>query len=151
MKIAGMVLVLAALGWAFEGDKFAEKFQSLPQAVRDTAKANMENAFPVSISSSKSERGWDYQINTRVDGKFHDIVIDESGKLVALKDETELGALPAAAKSAIEKAAATAKIVTLEKVTEGARVSYGAVLRDEAQGKNIQVRVGADGSLQSRN
>ena len=110
----------------------------------------MENAFPLNISSAKSEQSWDYQINTLVNGKHHNIVIDAVGKLVALKDETELAALPSAAKAAIEKQASSAKIMTLEKVTEGGQVSYGAIMRDEAQGTLIQVRVTADGTLKSK-
>lgn len=143
-------LAASALALAFDGDSFTAKFEALPQAVRDTAKAHMENAFPVSISSSKGEQGWDYQINTRVDGKYHDLVIDDRGKLVAVKDETDLASVPAAAKATIEKQAAASKIVTLEKVTEGSQVSYGAVMKDEAQGTVVRVSVADDGTLKSK-
>jgi hypothetical protein len=67
-----------------------------------------------------------------------------------VKDETDLAALPTAARTAIEKQAAAGKIMTLEKVTEGAQVSYGAVLKDDAQGTFVKVRVGADGTLQAK-
>ena len=110
-------LAASAMALAFDGDSFTAKFEALPQAVRETAKAHMENAFPVSISSAKGEQGWDYQVNTRVDGKYHDLVIDEKGKLVAVKDETDLASIPAAAKGTIEKQAAASKLITLEKVT----------------------------------
>lgn len=46
---AGLFLCLAAL--AFDGDSFSAKFDALPKAV--------QNDFPVSISSSKSDQGWD--------------------------------------------------------------------------------------------
>jgi hypothetical protein len=140
-------LVASTLTPAFDGDSFAAKFQALPKAVRDTAMAHMDNAFPVSISSAQSEQGWDYQVNTRIDGKYHDLVIDEKGKLVAVKDETDLPSLPAAAKATVEKQAAAAKIMTLEKVTEGGQVSYGAVLKDDAKGTYVRLRVAADGTL----
>jgi hypothetical protein len=154
MKIAQIFLAgLAALATAgaFDGDSFAAKFEALPQAVRDTAKAHMENALPVSISSAKGAQGWDYQVNTRLNGKYHDLVIDDKGKLVAVKDETELAALPGPAKAAIEKQAGSARIITLEKVTEDGQISYGAVVKDDAQGKVIQLRVGADGAAKSKN
>jgi hypothetical protein len=70
---------------------------------------------------------------------------------VAVKDETDLVSLPAAAKAAIEKQTAASKIVTLEKVTEGGQVSYGAVVKDDAQGRFVQVRVGADGAVKPAN
>jgi hypothetical protein len=147
-KVFLTAVAAVAMASAFDGDSFAAKFEALPQAVRETAKAHMENAFPVSITSAKSEQGWDYQVNTRVNGKYHDIVIDDKGKLVAVKDETELASLPGPAKAAIEQQGA--KIVTLEKVTEGAQVSYGAVMKDEAQGAFIQLRVAADGTVKSK-
>jgi len=143
-------LAASALAPAFEGNSFAEKFEALPKAVQETATAHMDHAFPVSVISAKGEQGWNYQVNTRLDGKYHDLVIDETGKLVAVKDETELASLPPAAKAALEKQAATAKIVTLEKVTEGAQVSYGAVMKDAAHGTVVQLRVNADGTLRSK-
>jgi hypothetical protein len=154
MRIAKVFLAglaASALTPAYDGDSFAAKFEGLPKTVRETAMAHMEHAFPVSISSAKGEQGWDYQVNTRLNGKYHDLVIDENGKLVAVKDETDLVSIPAAAKAAIEKRAAASKIMTLEKVTEDGQVSYGAVMKDEAQGTYVQVRVGADGTLKSKN
>ncbi len=146
--LAGMAASVIAV--AFDGDAFMQKFEALPQAVRDTAKAHMQDAFPVSISSSQGEQGWNYQVNTRLNGKYHDLVIDDKGKLVAVKDETDLSSLPAGAKAAIEKQGATSKIMTLEKVTEGEQVSYGAVMKNEALGTFEQIRVAADGSPKSK-
>jgi hypothetical protein len=153
MKIATAFLAgLAAsvLALAFNGDGFAEKFSSLPQAVRETAEAHMDHAFGLSITSAQGEHGWDYQINTRLNGKYHNLVIDENGKLMAVKDETDLASIPAAAKTAIEKLGPSSKILSLEKVTESGQVSYGAVMKDDAQGTPVQVRVTADGTLKSK-
>jgi hypothetical protein len=145
------ILAASALGLAFDGDNFTQKFEALPQAVKDTAKAHMENAIPVSISSAQGPQGWRYQVNTRLNGKYHDLVIDDKGKIVAVKDETDLASLPAAAKEAIQKQAAASKIMTLEKVTEGDQVSYGAVIKDDSTGAFAQVRVAADGAVKSKN
>lgn len=152
VKIASAFLTgLAAsvLIFAFNGDTFAEKFNSLPAAVRDTAEAHMKSALPVSINSVKGEQGWDYQINTRLNGKYHDLVIDENGKLLAVKDEADLSSIPQAARAAIEKQAGASKLVTLEKVTQGQQVGYNAVITDDTQHRNVQVRVGEDGTVQS--
>ena len=150
-KLFLMTLAVAAATLAYDGDTFAARFDALPQAVKDTARANMENTFPVSIAAAKSEQGWDYQINTRLNGKYHDLVINAAGKLVAVKDETDLASIPAAAKAAIEKQASSARIMALEKVTEGGQVSYGAVMKQEGQATVVQLRVTADGTLKSKN
>jgi hypothetical protein len=143
-------LAVSTLTLAFNGDGFAEKFSNLPEAVRQTAEAHMQNAFPVSISSAQGEKGWDYQINTRLNGKYHDLVINEKGGLVAVKDETDLASIPAPARAAIENASHNgSKILNVEKVTEGAQVTYGALMKDDAQGRSVQVRVAPDGTLKS--
>jgi hypothetical protein len=123
----------------------------MPQAVQKTAMANMENALPVSIGSFKGEQGWEFQVNTRLNGEYHDLLIDENGKLLAVKDGTDLASIPAAVKAAIEKEAAASEIVTLEKVTEGGLVSYSAVMQDDAPGKYVRIRVAADGTLKTKN
>lgn len=97
------------------------------------------------------EQGWDYQINTVVNGKYHNLVIDAGGKLVTIKDETDLAALPNSAKAALEKQAATSKILKLEKLTESGQITYGAVLKNKAQGTLVQVRVTPDGTLKPTN
>jgi hypothetical protein len=147
--LAGLAASAAAL--AYTGDSFAAKFEAMPTAAQETAAANMEHALPVSISSTKGEHGTEYQVKTRLNGESHDLVIDEKGKLLAVKDGTDLTSIPAAAKAAIEKEAAASKIVTLEKVTEGGQVSYGAVMKDDTQEKFLHVRVTADGTLKSKN
>ena len=146
--LAGLAASMLTL--AFNGDSFGEKFNSLPQPVRQTAEAHMNNALPVSISSAKGEQGWEYQINTRLNGKYHDLVINEAGKLVAVKDETDPGSIPATAKAAIEKQAAASKILSLEKVTAGSDISYAAVIKDDAQGTFVKVRVSGDGKVISK-
>jgi hypothetical protein len=139
-----LTVALAGPSLALDGNGFAEKFANLPQPVQETAKAHMENAFPLSITSAQGEHGWDYQINTRLDGKHHNLVIDDKGKLVAIKDETELAALPAAAQAALKKQAA--QILSLEKVTEGDRITYAAAVKGETPGTVTQIRVAADGT-----
>jgi hypothetical protein len=144
-------LAASALTMAYSGDSFAAKFEAMPQAVQKTAMANMENALPVSIGSFKGEQGWEFQVNTRLNGEYHDLLIDENGKLLAVKDGTDLASIPAAVKAAIEKEAAASEIVTLEKVTEGGLVSYSVVMQDDAPGKYVRIRVAADGTLKTKN
>lgn len=144
-------LAASTLALAYSGDSFAAKFEAMPKAAQETASANMGNALPVSITAIQREQGWEYQINTRLNGEYHNLVIDEKGKLLAVKDGTDLASIPAAVKAAIEKEAAASEIVTLEKVTEGGLVSYGAVMKDDVPGKYVRVRVAADGTLKSKN
>jgi flavin-binding protein dodecin len=151
-KILLAGLAASTLAMAYSGDSFAAKFEAMPHAAQETAAANMENALPMSITSTKGEHGMEYQVNTRLNGETHNLVIDEKGKLLAVKDGTDLASVPAAVKTAIEKESSSLQIVTLEKVTEdGGLVSYGAVMKDDADGKFVHVRVATDGTLKSKN
>ena len=76
--LAAAVLILAS-----DGDGFAEKFQKLSKAVQETANAHMGEAIPAKAASSQHGEGWDYQINTRLNGKMHNLVIDEKGAQVS--------------------------------------------------------------------
>ncbi len=147
MCLAGFAASILAL--AYSGSSFSEKFEAMPKAVQETALANMENALPVGISSVKKEQGLEYQVNTRLNGADHNLVIDETGKLLAVKDETNLESVPAAVRAAITKQAAS-KVVTLEKITEAGQVSYGAVIPDEAPGKVVRIRLAPDGTIKSQ-
>ena len=144
-------LAVASLTLAYSGSNFSEKFEAMPKATQETAMANMEGALPIGISSVQGEQGVEYQVNTRLNGEYHNLVINDKGKLLAVKDETDLASVPAVVKAAVQKEASSSKVVTVEKVTEGGLVSYGAVIQDEAPGKFVRVRLSADGTVKSKN
>ncbi len=150
-KILLATFVVSAFALAYSGDSFTEKFEAMPKAVQATAVANMEHALPISIASTKGEQGLQYQINTRLNGETHNLVIDEKGKLLSVKDGTDLESIPGAVKVAIEKQTPATNLMSVERVTEGTQVSYGAVMKDEAPGKFVRVSIAADGTLKSRN
>jgi hypothetical protein len=143
-------VAVSALALAYSGDSFSSKFEAMPAAAQETASANMQNALPMSITSTKTEHGMQFQVNTRLNGETHNLLIDEKGKLLAVKDGTDLASVPAPVQAAISKEADASKILTLEKVTEGDLVSYGAVMKDDGQGKYLHVRFAADGTLKAK-
>lgn len=86
-----------------------------------------------------------YEIETRVNGKGRDIVIDKSGALLEVEEEVDLVAIPAAAQDALRKRAAGGTIKKVETLTQGSKVSYEAAIMTKA-GKRIEAGVNADGS-----
>jgi len=80
-----------------------------------------------------------------VNGHGKDVSMDASGTVIEVEEEVALGSIPAAARAAIEKAAAGGKIAKVEKVTGEKEVAYEAALRKD--GKRSEVRVSADGSM----
>ena len=149
-KLCAAIFAAAALALAYSGSSFSEKFESMPKAAQETAMANMQGALPMSISTVQVEQGWEYHVNTRLNGEEHNLVVDDKGKLLAVKDETNLASVPAAVKIAIAREGAALKVVTLEKVTEAGLVSYGAVIQEDSPGKYMRIRLAADGTLKSK-
>jgi uncharacterized membrane protein YkoI len=96
--------------------------------------------------SKETERGKTvYEVETKVNGKGRDLVLDQAGTVVETEEEVDLDAIPAAAKAAIQKRAPGGTIVKVERLTARSAVSYEAAVRTKA-GRNIEVGVNADGS-----
>jgi uncharacterized membrane protein YkoI len=120
------------------------KMEDLPKAVQDAVKEHTKNATLVGLSKEVEKGKTMYEVETKVNGLTHDVLLDKSGKVVSVEEETTLDKIPSAAKAAIEKKATGGKITKVETVTEGSKVSYEAVVNKN--GKNSEVAVNADGS-----
>ena len=120
------------------------KMEDLPPAVQQAIKDNTKDATLLGVSKDVEDGKTEYEAETKVNGHGKDITFDESGKLLAVEEETTLDSIPAAAKAAIEKQAAGAKIRKVEKITEGEKIVYEAGLTKG--GKKSEVIVAADGS-----
>jgi len=96
--------------------------------------------------SKETEKGKTfYELETMVNGKSRDLLMDPNGVIVEVEEATTIDAIPAAARAAIEKAASGGKIRKVEVVTEGAKVSYEAAITKA--GRNSELKVTADGAV----
>jgi len=133
----------------------------LPTAAQATIKANTANAKILSIKHEEKDddeeehgKGKDeadeFEVETLLNGKSHDLVVDKKGRLLSVEDEWDLATVPSKAQATIRKEAGTAAIVRVEKVTEGQDVSYEAEISPASHGKKFEVRVREDGTLVSK-
>ena len=121
------------------------KLADLPPAVQAAVQEQTKNATLVGISKEVEKGKTMYEVETKVNGKTRDLMLDASGKILSVEEEVDINSIPAAAKAAIEKKVAGAKIKRVETVTEGSKVSYEA--QYEKNGKTAEVAVNADGSV----
>ena len=119
--------------------------ESLPPAVQATVKQETKTATLAGLSKEKEKGKTAYEVETMVNGKSRDLVLDEKGTILEVEEEIDIATLPAAAKAAIEKKAAGGKITKVEKLTAGTAVSYEAAITGKS-GKKSEVGVNADGS-----
>ncbi len=129
---------------AFAADK-PVKLKDLPPAVQRTVQELSKGATVRGLSTEVEHGRTTYEVEMTVNGHGKDVSMDASGKVIEVEEEVELESIPAAAKAAIEKAAAGGKIAKVEKVTGGRRIAYEAALRED--GKRSEVMVSADGRL----
>ena len=132
-----------AAGLAFAAEKPA-KLSDLPPAVQKAIEAQTKGA-EIKGFSTETEKGKTfYEAETRLNGHGRDLLFDKNGTLVEVEEETALEAIPAPARSAIQKKAADGKVLKVEMVTSGSSVSYEAEI--EKNGKKSEFAVKSDGT-----
>ncbi len=138
-------LTALSLATAFAGES-AVKMKDLPPAVQKTVQEQTKGAQIKGLSKEVEKGKTMYEVETVVNGKSRDLLIDLSGALVSVEELVAIDAIPAAAKAALEKLAAGGKIKSVESVTKGQTVTYEAVIVKGL--KKSEVVVAADGSVQ---
>lgn len=142
MKPLFVVAIVAASAFAAET---SVKLGDLPPAVQAAVRQQTAEAKLVGLSVEKEKGKTMYEVETKVNGKSRDLLLDPNGAVAEVEEETDLGSIPAPAREAIQKGAGAGKIKKVEKVSAGKTVSYEAAIRTAAN-KNIEVGVNADGS-----
>ena len=118
--------------------------KDLPAAVQKTVAAEAQGATIKNIAKEKEHGKVLYEVETTRQGKTRDFVVDSSGALEVVEEETELAALPPAAQAAVLKKVADGKVTTVEILKKGTQVTYEAVYKTKA-GKTREVIVTAEG------
>jgi uncharacterized membrane protein YkoI len=113
--------------------------------VRDAIQRETKDATVKGLAKETQGDATFYEAETEVNGHSRDLLFDASEKLVEVEEETAVDAAPGAVKAALEK---RGKIVKLETVTKGGRVTYEGVV--EKSGKKSEVAVDADGKQVNR-
>jgi uncharacterized membrane protein YkoI len=123
--LAGIALAGVA---AQETDANEQKvtLQQLPAAVQAAVGQQSRGATVKGLAIENSNGKRLYEAELTVDGHAKDISFDATGAIVSVEEETTLDRIPPPARAAIEKAAGSGTIRTVEVVTEGGKTSYEA-------------------------
>jgi uncharacterized membrane protein YkoI len=130
---------------AFAGET-SVKMKDLPPAVQKAVEEQTKGAQIKGLSKEVEKGKTMYEVETMLSGKARDLLFDAAGSLVSVEEPVAIDAIPAAAKTALEKIAAGGKIKSVELVTKGQKVTYEAVIVKGS--KRSEVEVAADGSIQ---
>jgi hypothetical protein len=142
MKLAAGVAVSAALLMADTEVKV--KMQDLPAPVQKAARELLKSATLVGLNKEVEGGKTVYEVETKLNGRSRDVSLDSNGTVVEVEEETDISAIPAAARDALTRLAAGGKMGKVETVTAGSAVSYETVVT--RAGRHKEVAVNADGS-----
>ena len=120
------------------------KLKSLPPAVQRAVETEAKGATIKGVSKEVENGKSVYEVETLVAGRTRDMVFAADGALLVVEEQSSLEAIPAAARSAIEKQATGGRVTTVEVVKKGTNVSYEAVV--VKAGRKSEVVVNADGT-----
>jgi len=129
----------ASVGYAGAADTKVT-LKNLPPAVKATVEAESKGAAVKGISSEKADGKTVYELETLVNGRTRDLMIDAAGKVYVV--EEQLDAAKAPVRAALE---AKGKIVVLESVMRNGTTTYEGEVQP-AKGKKIVLELNADGT-----
>jgi uncharacterized membrane protein YkoI len=140
-----IVLAIASLGGAATAAEKKLQMKDLPAAVQKTVQEQTKGAEIKGLSKETEKGKTSYEVETMVNGKHRDFLVDVKGAVTEVEDETTMDSIPAAAKAAIEKKAAGGKIGMVETMTRGGATFYEAAYTSK-DGKKHEVLVKPDGT-----
>ena len=140
LAIAIAAAVVAVSGLARAADQ-KTTLKNLPPAVKATVEAESKGATVKGISSEKENGKTVYELETLVNGRTRDLMIDAAGKVYLVEEQLDIDKAPPAVRAALE---AKGKIVRLESVMENGATRYEGQVQTRA-GKKVAVEVDADG------
>jgi uncharacterized membrane protein YkoI len=117
------------------------KLTDLPAAVRAAVETETRGATLKGISKEKENGKVVYEVETTVDGRSRDLMIDATGKVYDVEEQLDIANAPAAVRSAIET---RGQLLSLEKATTNGKVHYEGQVRTKA-GKKVAFDLAADG------
>ena len=149
-KTSTMISLLFSLCLIFQSGASAQekklKMGQLPAAVRKTAQEQTKGATIKSIVKEKENGKTQYEVETLVNGKNRDMIIDEDGTLAEVEQQVDLSTLSAEVQKGITDNAGTAKILIIEAVSKGGNLEVYEV-QIQKNGKKSGFQVKPDGSL----
>ena len=143
MRYRGFVTVVAMVAMAAITHAFVQKttLNNLPPAVKATVDAESKGATVKGISSERENGKTVYELETLVNGRTRDLMIDAAGKVYLVEEQLDIDKAPPAVKAALE---AKGKIVALESVLENGKTRYEGQVQTKG-GTKVAVEVDADG------
>lgn len=140
-RLLAAVLGLAVSSCAAGAEKRVQ-LKDLPAAVQKTVQEQAAGATIIGLSKEREGGTTRYEIETQVNGRTRDLLVDSAGAIVEIEEEVSLDAVPAAVKSAFTS---RGRVMKVEAVTKATTLTYEAQI--DGKGKKSEVVVDVNGRL----
>jgi uncharacterized membrane protein YkoI len=134
--VSCLVVMAGAVGYAGQ-----VALKDLPPEVRATVERETKNAKLKGVSKEKEKGKTVYELESIVDGRTRDLMIDGSGKVYVVEEQMDPEKLPSAVRDAFQ---AKGTIVKVESVLSNGKTTYEGQMKSKA-GKTITIEVDSDG------
>jgi uncharacterized membrane protein YkoI len=133
------VVMIALSGAAASAAQVA--LQDLPPAVRATVERETKNAVLKGVSKEKEHGKVVYELESLVDGRTRDLMIDSAGKVYVVEEQVDPAKLPDAVRAAFE---AKGTITKAETVRANGKTTYEGQMKSKG-GKTTTLEVDEQG------
>jgi hypothetical protein len=114
----------------------------LPPAVQKEAERLSHGAAIVGFTEEIEKGKRFFEVETKADGRTRDFLLDSAGNIVSIEQEIPFASLPAPVKNGLRAAAGKGRIIKVESVSEGRKITYEAQVQG---GPRQEVTVDAQG------
>jgi uncharacterized membrane protein YkoI len=139
---------LSFSGWCAEDKEEKASLDKLPAAVAKSLKGQAGSEKITNVSKEKDEGKTVYEGTFKRNGHVHDVTVDENGKLLSDEESIPASEAPKNILDAIEREFAGAKIEKFERIKEGGKTNYEALLSKGK--KREEIKFSADGKVLER-
>src|SRR5215471_18965866 len=151
LSLSTMTLLFLSLCTLCQMATFAQErkvtMSKLPPAVRKTIEEQTKGATIKGISSEKENGKTQYEVETLVNGKTRDMIINADGSVDEVEDQVDLSSLSPEVQKTITQHAGKSKILVVEALSKGGTLQAYEIGIRNAAGKRSEFQVNPDGSL----
>ena len=146
-RLALVSLVMFTLSALADVSRQPVRLADLPAPVRKTVMQQKGDAGILRLEKFAQEGNQIYELELRGRGAGKTVLIDATGKVLEVKQPIKLSEVSPAAKAIIESSVGPGTIRTLQSVKIGSGIIAAYEVKFTRDGKQLQLRIGPDGSL----
>jgi hypothetical protein len=141
-------LALCLSAWAAESGEEKVSLDKVPPSVSKSLQQHAGGEKITNVSREKEDGKTVYEGTFKKNGRVHDLTVDENGKLVSDEETIPASEAPPAIQEAIKREHPEGKIQKLERITEGRKISYEALI--SGKGKREEIKFDEKGKVLER-